>query len=72
MLRTASRTAVRSAPRRAGRARRFATHAEHAEQEQIVLGNPTKEWVEKKAAVEHHAGGTFIHSKVLSYGFFNG
>ena len=57
MIRNFSRVAARSAPRRAVRSRGFAAHAEHVEQ-LVVEGNPSKEWLEKKAAVEHHAAGT--------------
>ncbi|OCB86170.1 mitochondrial cytochrome c oxidase subunit VIa [Sanghuangporus baumii] len=57
MLRTFSTTVARSAPSRAIRASRgFAAHA--GQVEQLVLeGKPTKEWIEFKKNIEHHAEG---------------
>ncbi|KAL5535284.1 COX6A [Sanghuangporus sanghuang] len=58
MLRTFSTTVARSAPSRAIRASRgFAAHA--GQVEQLVLeGKPTKEWIEFKKNIEHHAEET--------------
>ncbi|KAL5534482.1 hypothetical protein ACEPAG_944 [Sanghuangporus baumii] len=58
MLRTLQTTVARSAPRRAFRASRgFAAHA--GQVEQLVLeGKPSKEWIELKKSIEHHAEET--------------
>lgn len=58
MLRTISSTVARSAPRRvAGASRGFAAHAGQAEQ-LVLEGKPTKEWLDFKKNVEHHAAGS--------------
>lgn len=47
--RNLSRAVVRGVPRARG-VRQYATESEH-----VLTGNPTKEWVAQREAVEHHA-----------------
>lgn len=64
MIRNLPRAVARTVPRRAVRSRGFAAHAEHVEQ-LVLEGKPSKEWLEKKAAVEHHAAGGLLQYILL-------
>ncbi|EJD04207.1 mitochondrial cytochrome c oxidase subunit VIa [Fomitiporia mediterranea MF3/22] len=58
MLRLISRPVARFSTRRVPRCSRgFAAHAENTEQF-VLEGNPTKQWLEQRKAVEHHAAET--------------
>ena len=61
MLRAAPRIVPRSVPRTAPRSMRgYAHHAEHHAEQIVAEGNPTKEWLQQRHDVEHHAGGICI------------
>ena len=62
LARGASRAVVRVA--RARPSRGFAAQADN-----VYLGNPTKEWLEKQASVEHHAEGMLFVSYLYIHYF---
>ena len=51
--------------------RGYAHHAEHHAEQIVAEGNPTKEWLQKKHDVEHHAGGEklYIRNAILISNF---
>ncbi|TDL28698.1 mitochondrial cytochrome c oxidase subunit VIa [Rickenella mellea] len=59
--RNLSRAVVRRVPRARG-ARQYATESDH-----VLAGNPTKEWVAQREAVEHHAAETTDLWRKLSF-----
>ena len=52
------RSAARSVGRSAARARSARGYSAAAEHGTVIEGSPSKEWVQKQAAIEHHAAGT--------------
>lgn len=58
MLRTLSSAVARTAPCRAAQASRgfAAAHGGHVERV-VAAGKPSKEWIEFKKNLEHHAAG---------------